>query len=85
MRLLFNIENRENIEILLIKNKRSVNRTRLTVGQGFDIILIGALDKILHRNRIEKTSLKSIRISGKMATGAISGMILKTITEALII
>ena len=85
MRLLFNIENRENIEILLIKNKRSVNKTRLTVGQDFDIVLIGVLDKILHRNRIEKSSLKSVQISGKMTTGAISGMILKTITEALII
>ena len=85
MRLLFNIENRENIEIMLIKNKRSVSKGHLTAGQDFDIVLIGALDKILHRNRIEKSSLKSVQISGKMTVGGISGMILKTITEVLII
>lgn len=85
MHLLFNIENRENIEILFIKNKRTINKICLTVGQDFDIVLLEALDKILHRNKIEKLSLKSVKIRGKMTVGAISDMILKTTTEALMI
>lgn len=85
MRLLFNIKNRENVEMMLIKNKHLINKTNLTVGQDFDIVLIRTLDKILHKNIIGKLSLKSVQISGEMINGVISSMILKTTTEALII
>ena len=85
MRLLFNVKNRENVEIKLIKNKRLIDKTNLTVGQDFDTVLIRALDKILHKNIIEKLSLKSVQISGEMTVGALSSMILKTTAEALTI
>lgn len=85
MRLLFNVKNRENVEIKLIKNKRLIDKTNLTVGQDFDTVLIRELDKILHKNIIEKLSLKSVQISGEMTVGALSSMILKATTEALII
>lgn len=85
MRLLFNIKNRENVEMMLMKNKHLIDKTNLTVGQDFDIVLIRTLDKILHKNIIGKLSLKSAQISGKMINGVISSMILKTTTEALII
>lgn len=71
--------------MMLMKNKHLIDKTNLTVGQDFDIVLIRTLDKILHKNIIGKLSLKSAQISGKMINGVISSMILKTTTEALII
>ena len=95
MRLLFNLKNQDILEIQLVKGKLAIDETRLTMGQGFDIVLIKALDKILHKNRMERLSLKSVRgrgpaqsrvymeISGKMVSGVISSMVLETMTKAL--
>ncbi|MBI2674503.1 MAG: hypothetical protein HYX22_02085 [Candidatus Yanofskybacteria bacterium] len=55
----------------------------MTVGQDFDILLTAVLDKFLQSNKIERLSLKSGQVCGEMASGAILGMILKTIAEAL--
>jgi hypothetical protein len=55
------------------------------VGQGFDIVLIRVLDKIICDNKMERLSLKSVRIGGKMASGAISSMVLETMAKTLTI
>ena len=84
MRLLFNIKNRENIEIQLKDRNRVVNKTHLTISQGFDILLISVLDNILSKNKIERLSLKSMEISGKVEPGALFGMVIQSIAKALI-
>ena len=57
----------------------------LTIGQGFDIMLIRTLDKIFRKNRIDRLSLKSVEIRGEMAPNALSGMILQTVARTLTI
>ena len=83
MRLLFNTKNPEILEIQLVRGKFIIDKTHLTVGQNLDIVLISTLDKILRKNRIERLSLKNVKIRGKMRPGAISSMILKTVAEAI--
>ncbi len=55
----------------------------LTVSQGFDILLIAVLDKILCRDKMERLSLKNLEIREKMRPGAITSMTLKTVAIAL--
>ena len=83
MRLLFNIKNQEIIEIHLIKDKFIIDKTHLTVGQDFDILLIDALDKIFSRNKIGRLSLKSVEISGEIEPNRVASMILSSIASAL--
>jgi len=71
------------VKIRLRKGGKVVADTHLTVGQDFDIVLITALDKLIRSNKIERLSLKNVKIRGKMRPGAISGMTLKTVAEAL--
>lgn len=85
MRLLFNIKNQRVVEIQLIKGKKVINKTYLTMGQSFDILLIRSLDKFFNKNKIDRLSLKSVETSGEMRSGAMSSMILKTVVKALTI
>ncbi len=66
------------IELRKMNNRLAYVET-LTIGQDFDILLIRVLDKIFRRNRIERLSLKTVEIGGKMAPGALSGMILRSV------
>lgn len=85
MCLLFNIKNQRVVEIQLIKGKKVIDKTYLTMGQSFDMMLIRTLDKILRKNRIERLSLKIVKIRGKMRPEAVSSMILKTVIKALMV
>jgi len=83
MRLLFNIKNQGKIEIRLKDGNRAISKTHLTISQGFDTLLIKALDKLLADNKIERLSVKSTEISGKIEPMATSAMILKTVSNTL--
>ena len=85
MCLLFNIKNQEILEIQLTKGKLNIDKTHLTISQGFDTMLIRTLDKIFRKNRIDRLSLKSVEIRGEMAPNALSGMILQTVARTLTI
>ena len=83
MHILFKVKNHELLEIQLIKGKLTINKTHLTISQDFDIMLITTLDRILSRNKIERLSLKSVEIAGKMPFNAVSGMVIQAVAKAL--
>lgn len=85
MRLLFNTKNQEFVEVKLFKNKHLLGKANLTITHDFDILLIKSIDKLLHKYKMDKLSLKSVETSGEMRSGAMSGMILKTVAKALTI
>ena len=95
--IVFKIKYQKIIGLILIDSTGIIDKTYLTVGQSFDILLIRTIDKILRKNTIERLSLKSVRgegpvrsrvyveISGKMTSNALSGMILNAVVKALMI
>lgn len=85
MKLVFNVENKNSLMIHLKHGSKPINETYLTPGQDFDILLIKTLDKIISENKIDRLSLKSVEISGKMSPEAVSSMILQTVAKALAI
>ena len=97
MRLLFNIKNREILEVQFLESKRLIGKERLTIGQGLDTMLIRALDKILRKHRMGGLSLRGVcmkvpvrnrvfvEISGEMDPNMLSGMILRSVAKALTI
>ncbi|OGN10503.1 MAG: hypothetical protein A3J46_05730 [Candidatus Yanofskybacteria bacterium RIFCSPHIGHO2_02_FULL_41_11] len=83
MKIIFSIKNKKFIEIYLKHGKKTLTEPRLTITSNFDILLITTLDKIVRSNKIERLSLKSVEIRGKMTFGAVSSVILKTTAKAL--
>ena len=77
------VQNRDKISIHLKKGGAVVDEELLTISQEFDTLLIGAIDKLLERNRMDRLSLKSIEIQGKVELGAVSSMVLKTFKNAI--
>lgn len=55
----------------------------LTISQDLDNMLIIAIDNLLSRNIIDRLSVKSVEIQGKMQDTAISSMIIRTVRNAL--
>lgn len=79
----FKVLNSSTVLVQLQEGRRAIDEDNLTISQGFDSMLISALDKLLHRNRIGRLSLKSVEIRGKVEPGRLSGMILTSVASAL--
>ncbi|OGN00321.1 MAG: hypothetical protein A2651_00215 [Candidatus Yanofskybacteria bacterium RIFCSPHIGHO2_01_FULL_42_12] len=85
MSVIFDVTKPGVVKIRLKKGNKVVADTHLTVGQGFDILLIRTLDKALHKNKIGGLSLKSVEIEGEIEAGSLAGMLLISVAKALII
>ncbi len=82
MELIIKIKN-PNCLIIKLRDHLVVDRETLTIDQKLDNMLISSIDKLLKKNTIERLSLKSMEIRGKLRSEAVSSMILKTISSAL--
>ncbi|OGN15943.1 MAG: hypothetical protein A3B99_02875 [Candidatus Yanofskybacteria bacterium RIFCSPHIGHO2_02_FULL_44_12b] len=71
------------MRLQLLKGRRIIDERSLTISQDFDTLLIGAIDNLLERNRIDRLSLNSVGIRGKIDNKAIWGMILRTASLGL--
>lgn len=83
MKLILNIKNENSAELYLKQGRKAIGNESLTISQDFDTLLIKSIDKLLASTRIDRLSLKALEIQGKMRPGAVSFMILKTISSAL--
>lgn len=71
------------VGMLIIKGKKPVDCEDLTLNRDSDILFITALDKLLVRNKINRLSLKTLIIRGKMDNQALWGIILGAVLTAL--
>ena len=83
VKIIFDVTNKGKVKILIKEGRGIIAATDLTVGKDFDNMLIKALDKLLADNKIERLSVKSTEISGKIEPMATSAMILKTVSNTL--
>ena len=83
MKVILTIKKENNLVIELKQGRKFVARENLTIDRNLDTLLITAIDKILSRNRIDRLSLRTLEIPGKLKDEAVSAMILKTIKTAL--
>ena len=75
---------KDSLIIIKLKEMGKVfDQQDLTISRNLDTLLIGAIDKIISRNRIDRLSLKSLKIPAKLKDEAVSNMILKTIKAGL--
>lgn len=96
MRLLFKIKNQKLVGMQLVKDGHLLDNTNLTITHDFDILLIKSVDKLFHKYKIDRLSLKNVRgegplrsgvyveIRGKMRSETVSNMILRTVAKALV-
>ena len=82
-KVIFEISGRDKVKIKILDSDKIIHQETLTTGQDFDILLIKTLDKIISKHKMGRPSLKSVEISGKTVSSAISGMILKSVAKAL--
>lgn len=83
MKLVYNIKNTDTAVLQLKNGRRTLDELHLTVSQGFDSMLITAIDKLLIRNRIDRLSLKSLEIQGEIRPEAVSSMIIRALKSAI--
>lgn len=83
MLLIFNTQNEGIVRIQIKESLRLIDEEDLTLDQDFDSMLIKVLDRLFSSNKIERLSLKSVKISGKIKSKALWGMILGATKGAL--
>lgn len=68
-----------------IKNAQGsrFSRAGLTINKNLDTLLIVVIDNILSRNNIDRLSLKTLEIKGKVSDGAVSSMVIQTVKAGL--
>ena len=83
MRIVLIIKSNNQVALHLKQEERVIDELYLTISQDFDRLLIIAIDKLLTKNRINRLSLKTMNIQGKLRPEAVSSMILQTVGAAL--
>ena len=77
------LKNQKELTLKLKQGNRVIDHEDLTINSNLDTLLISSIDKILVRNNIDRLSLKSMEIQGKLRLESVSGMVLGTIEKAL--
>lgn len=65
MELIINFKDQKNVELELLAEGILVDKVSLSVGPDFDDLLIGGIDKILRKNKMDIASLKIVKVAGK--------------------
>lgn len=83
MKIICNTSNGRIVILQLKQEGNILDELSLTVDQRFDTLLITGIDKLLIRNKIERLSLKALKIQGKLKEEAVSTMIIKATNAGL--
>ncbi|OGN01174.1 MAG: hypothetical protein A3B91_05290 [Candidatus Yanofskybacteria bacterium RIFCSPHIGHO2_02_FULL_41_29] len=83
MKLILTVKNQKEATLKLKEGNLVIDEETLTIGQGFDTLLITAIDNILAESKINKLCLRRFEISGKILPGTVLGMLIKTVKSAL--
>ena len=79
MKLIIEVKNQDKLALKLKMGNKTIGHENLTISQGLDTLLIACIDNILARSKIDRLSLKTSEIKGKLRDGAVSSMVIKTI------
>jgi len=79
MRVMFDVIKPGIVRIRLKQRSGEMVDTHLTPGQSFDILLT----RVPRSNKIERLSLKKVKIRGKMRPGVISGIVPKPLVTVI--
>jgi hypothetical protein len=84
MNLIINFtENRGEVVLELRDGKKCIDTLTFEFEANLDSVLIAAVDKILKRNRIDTSSLKTIKVSGNVEKSSSAYKIAQTFIEAI--
>ena len=84
MNLIINFtEKRGEVELKLQEDKRLIDTLTFEFEANLDSVLIVAVDKILKRNRIDTSSLKTVKAIGRGDKGSSAYKIVQTFIEAI--
>ena len=83
MDLIINFKDRGKVELWLKRGGVLIDTLTFDFEANLDSVLISAVDKILKRNRIDTSSLKTVRVSGNVEKGSSAYKIAQTFVEAI--
>lgn len=83
VKLIIDLSRDNIVTIQLKKGSRVLDSEDLTLSRNLDKLFINALDNLAVKNRIDRLSLKTVKIAGKIRPDAVSGMIIGAIKGGL--
>jgi len=75
--------NQSEVELKLLKNRRTIDFITAKYYHDLSDVLITGLDKLLRRNKIDATALKSFKIRGNLGQDSTSYKIVSAFIEGL--
>ena len=83
MELIINFKDRGEVELQLKRGRVLTDSLTFDFEANLDSVLIAAVDKILKRNRIDTSSLKTIKVAGNIEKSSSAYKIAQTFIEAI--
>ena len=83
MELIINFKDRGKVELRLKHGGVCIDSLTFEFESNLDSVLISAVDKILKRNRIDTSSLKTIKVAGNIEKSSSAYKIAQTFIEAI--
>lgn len=83
MVLEINFKSHDTVVLILKDGRKIIDLLDLNFDRNLDEVLIGAVDKILEKNKIDILSLKKGAITGKLAKESLSHQVAKSFIKGL--
>lgn len=83
MELIINFKDRGNVKLQLKNGRVLIDTLTFSFEANLDSMLIAAVDKILKGNRIERLSLKTVKVAGDIEKSGSAYKIAQTFIEAI--
>ena len=83
MELIIHFKTGREVELRLCRSGQVIDQLIIGVDFNFDTVLVTSIDKIIKRNRIEKSSLNTVKVSSEEDLSSVAFRVAQAVAEAI--
>ncbi|OGN33611.1 MAG: hypothetical protein A3I39_01240 [Candidatus Yanofskybacteria bacterium RIFCSPLOWO2_02_FULL_47_9b] len=83
MELIIHFKTGREVELRLCQSGQTIDQLIIGVDFSFDKVLVTSIDKIIKRNRIEKSSLNTVKVSSEEDLSSVAFRVAQAVAEAI--
>ena len=83
MELIINFKTGREVELRLCQSGQTIDQLIIGVDFSFDKVLVTSIDKIIKRNRIDKSSINTVKVSSEDDLSSVAFRAAQAVAEAI--
>ena len=83
MELIIHFKTGLEVELRLYQSEQAIDQLIIGVDFNFDTVLVTSIDKIIKRNRIDKSSINTVKVSSEEDLSSVAFRVAQAVAEAI--